>query len=79
MLWLQAFHSYGLRWWLFVCWIFFGWLGFSLISEGGERQNKQWAHRGLKNQKRLAFFFLPRWPQQQQMHCLAQIPTEERR
>lgn len=61
---LEAFDSYSLGWWLFVCWVFFGWLGFAVISERDERQNKQWAHRGgLKNLKGLAFvfgaFFLP--------------------
>lgn len=58
MLCLEAFHSYGLRWWLFVCWVFFGWVGFAVISEGDERQNKQRAtEEDLKITRDWLFFF----------------------
>lgn len=60
--------------------VFFGWLGFAVINERDERQNKQWDHGGgLKNPKRLDFLFPPRWTKQQQMNCLAQTSTEEKR
>lgn len=71
---LEAFQSYGLRWWLFVCWVFLGgWVLLSSVKGMRGRKSSGPTEEDLKI-KRLAFFFAgghnssrwTTWPKHQQ-------------
>lgn len=71
---LEAFQSYGLRWWLFVCWVFWGaWVLLSSVKGMRGRKSSGPTEEDLKI-KRLAFFFAgghnssrwTTWPKHQQ-------------